>query len=187
MAITTKRLFMSIASSRGGRLLILWTVALFLLGGMLFAIRSTRSPLNDPDMAYQRPGFLDAHGAPFPAPQVTAGIPSPGTRAVVFFTRPELLARLEGGLLTGPLIRDDAALAVVVAGTLPTAEAAGVHVVADPDGRLAKAYDMPIPRDGGPPVGYAIVDSQGRVRYRTLDPEMEEHLWEVQTMLRDTP
>ncbi|PLS75598.1 MAG: hypothetical protein CYG61_06425 [Actinobacteria bacterium] len=43
------------------------------------------------------------------------------------------------------------------------------------------------PRDGGPPTGYAVIDSEGRVRYRTLDPEVVDHLGEVAAILRATP
>jgi hypothetical protein len=36
-------------------------------------------------------------------------------------------------------------------------------------------------------VGYAVVDSAGRVRYRTLDPSLINGLAEVETILRATP
>ncbi len=71
---------------------------------------------------------------------------------------------------------------VVVAGS--TAPCGPVErVVADPGGRLAATYGMREPREGGPPVGYAVVDETGQIRYRTLDPEVTDLLGEVDTIL----
>ncbi len=187
-------------SSRRWQLLLVWFAAVLLLGGLLLLAQLRRNPLDDPNLAYERPGFLDAHGRPFPAPVMVDGVPSPGSRAVVFFTRPERASRLSAALAARPSLRERARIAIVVSGPMPPgdlpAEAfvadyqagvAGVPVVADPSGRLAAAYQVPVPRDGGPPVGYAVVDRAGRVRYRTLDPEMHEHLDEVETIVRATP
>lgn len=63
----------------------------------------------------------------------------------------------------------------------------GVPVVEDPSGELATRLAIRHPRDGGPPVGYAVVDRAGRVRYRTLDPTVADNLDEVETMVRATP
>lgn len=52
-----------------------------------------------------------------------------------------------------------------------------------PHDNLAEAYGMRSPSDGGPPVGYAVVDGQGRIRYRTLDPTVATELPEVATIL----
>lgn len=177
-----------------------WLAAAVLLGGALVAARLATNPLDDPDLAHQRPGFLDALGPPFPAAHVADGVPSPGSRAVVFFTRPERASRLSAALATRPSLQDRARLAVVVSGAMPPGDMpgeafvadpqpdlAGVPMLADPAGHLAVAYRMPVPRDRGPPVGYAIVDRAGRVRYRTLDPEMARHLDEVETVVKATP
>jgi alkyl hydroperoxide reductase subunit AhpC len=56
-------------------------------------------------------------------------------------------------------------------------------VLGDPDGAVAKAYGMRVPRGGGPPVGYAVVDAAGAIRYRTLDPAVAERLREVGTIV----
>ena len=53
----------------------------------------------------------------------------------------------------------------------------------DPDGSVAEAYGMRSPRGGGPPVGYALVDAHGAIRYRTLDPDVADQLGEVGTMV----
>lgn len=55
--------------------------------------------------------------------------------------------------------------------------------MADPTGRLARGFGMRIPRDGGPPVGYALIDRAGLIRYRTLDAAMADQLREVATMV----
>jgi len=57
-------------------------------------------------------------------------------------------------------------------------------VKVDPEGRTAALYGMRVPADGGPPVGYAVVDAENRVRYRTLDPDPAGNTREVMTILR---
>lgn len=58
-----------------------------------------------------------------------------------------------------------------------------VATLNDPAGRLAPAYGLHRPRSGGPSVGYAMVDGRGRVRCRTIDPTVDEHLAEVATIV----
>lgn len=174
-------------STRQKQFLSLWLLAAFGLGSALVVARFNRSRLADPNPALQRPGFLDAHGAPFSAPRVTDAIPTPGMRAVIFFTRPQFALSLEQRLATDFTLRSLAQVAVVVGGEPPANKDLAAPVIADPEGRLAAAYLMPRPRDGGFPVGYAIVDRAGRVRYRTLSPHVDERLGEVATMLRATP
>ena len=62
-----------------------------------------------------------------------------------------------------------------------------VEVVVDPDGRLADAVALPTPVDGGPGIGYAVVDSQRQVRYSTLDPAYLVNAFEVTTILKWVP
>jgi len=151
--------------------------------GVLLAVaRASAGPLDDPDPAHQRPGQLDLGELPVPAPPVTEGIPAPGREAVVFFVRPAGLAPLCEALADADL-DEESSLVAVVAG--PGARcSAGVAVVADPQGRLADAYGLRRPADAGVPVGYAVVDEAGQIRYRTLDPEIEDLLGEVETILR---
>ncbi len=164
-----------------------WLIAAVVLGGALLAAQTGQNPLNDPDLAHQRPGFLDALGPPFPAPAVTGAIPRAGSRAVIFFTRPELAAPLSAALVGQPSLRSRAEVAMVVSGETPAGQVAGAPLVVDPSGRLAAAFKLSTPRDGGPPVGYAIVDRSGRVRYWTLDPFVTTQLEEVETMVKATP
>ena len=60
-------------------------------------------------------------------------------------------------------------------------------MLGDPDGAVAKAYGMRVPRAGGPPVGYAVVDAAGAIRYRTIDTAVAERLREVGTIVSALP
>lgn len=155
--------------------------------GLLLAVaRSAEGPLDDADQAWQRPGFLDAGRRRAPAPTVAAGIPAPGRPTVVLFVRPgDARAELCHALAASALPRR-AATAVVVAGSPDGCPAAGA-VVGDPDGGVARAYGMRRPRGGGAPVGYAVVDADGAIRYRTLDPGVAGQLGEVGTIVEALP
>lgn len=65
----------------------------------------------------------------------------------------------------------------------PVPDLGGPPVQVDAQGRLAALYDMRRPRDGGPPVGYAAVGSDGTIRYRTQDPGVADGLTEVRTIV----
>ncbi|HJT03612.1 MAG TPA: hypothetical protein VJ757_08290 [Pseudonocardiaceae bacterium] len=160
-------------------LVAVWLVAAAACAVLLGVVQAFRGPADDPDPAYERPGVLDLGMLPAPAPMVTARLPRPGRPAVVFFERPGRLAALCGAL-PGTELTTSAEVVVVTTG--PTAGCGGVPVVADPLARIAKAYGMRIPIDGGPPVGYAVVDRSGLIRYRTLAPELSE-LYEVSVIL----
>lgn len=165
---------------RGGRGLIgVWLVAAVASVALLVVIQLFQGPADDPDPAYQRPGVLDLAALPAPAPAVTPQLPRPGRPAVVFFERPDSLAALCAAL-PGTGLTGEAELVVVASG--PVTECGAVPVVADPAGRIAQGYGMRTPIDRGPPVGYAVVDATGSIRYRTLAPEISE-LQEVSVML----
>jgi hypothetical protein len=173
------------ARRRRRRLLAVWLIAVGGLGILLLVAQAARSPLDDADPSLQRPGFLDAFGRPTLAPAVTSGVPEPGRRAVVLFVRPALVVPLCRALGARPSLGRRAALAMV--SPTPGGACPEAPVVADPGGSLGLSYRLRRPRDGGPPVGYAVVDSAGRVRYRTLDPSLINGLAEVETILRATP
>lgn len=59
--------------------------------------------------------------------------------------------------------------------------------VLDPRQVLAQAVDLPRPNDGGPGVGYAIVDSTRTVQYSTLDPSWPTNGFEAATIVGATP
>lgn len=164
----------------GRGLLAMWLLAAVVLGGLLVIAQLFRSPLDDPDPAYQRPGILDLGAVPVPAPAVTGDIPRHGRPAVVFFDRRSLLPGLCQALAGTRLAATADLVIVTPAGG---AGCGALPVVEDSDGGLAEAYGMRAPSDGGPPVGYAVVDGQGRIRYRTLDPTVAAQLPEVATIL----
>ena len=171
------------AEERRKKLLALWVGVAVLFGALLGVARATRTGLDDPDPAWQRPGFLDAGPLPQPAPRLSAGLPRPGRPAVVFFVRPEGVAELCHSLATHRL-GQSAELVIVVSGP---GRCPGVTALEDPSGALARAYGLRDPRNGAIPVGYAVVDGQGRIRYRTLDPTMAEELDEVDTVVGALP
>lgn len=168
---------------RRKKLLALWLGVAVLFGALLGLARATRTGLDDSDPAWQRPGFLDAGPLPQPAPRFSADLPRPGRPAVVFFVRPEGVAELCQSLAAHRL-RESADLVIVVS---DTGRCPGVTALEDPSGALARVYGLRDPADGGTPVGYAIVDGQGGIRYRTLDPTMAEELDEVGTVLGALP
>lgn len=165
------------------RLAAVWMAVAAAFAALLFAAQGTKSGLDDPDPSRQRSGFLDAGSLPQPAPQLTAALPRGGRRAVVFFVGHEQVGGLCDVLSAGDLAAR-ADLVVVVAGAR---RCAGATVVRDPSGGLARRYGLRRPRSDGPRVGYAIVDRQGNIRYRTLDPSVAHELSEVETILRATP
>jgi len=163
--------------SRRGLVEVWVTAALGL--GLLLTVASARGPLDDPDPARQRPGFLGDGGVTPPA--VAVGVPTPGRRAVVFFVRPAQIGGLCRALPTSSL-GAKASLAVVVSSS---ADCPGQATLVVDSGDIARRFGMPTPVDGGPPVGYALIDTSGRIRYRTLDPRGAGGLDEVATMLAD--
>lgn len=124
-------------------------------------------------------------GRPTPAPQVSPGWPVAGRPGVVFFVRPRFLVPLCQAIAATPSLGSRAELAVVSSQASATCTA--LLAVTDGDGSLAAGFGMRRPRDGGPPVGYAVVDRTGRVRYRTLDPGVVSGLREVEAIVKALP
>lgn len=163
-------------------LVAVWLSMLAMFGALLFAANASKSGLDDPDPALQRPGFLDAGGLPQPARAITSAVPRKGRRAVVFFVRPGTVGSLCRALGKDQIM-ERADVVVVVSGPGLCRRFATVN---DRQTKLARDYRMRRPRAGGPPVGYAIVDSSRQIRYRTLDPGAAARLPEVDTILRAT-
>ncbi|MDP8931134.1 MAG: hypothetical protein M3O70_21815 [Actinomycetota bacterium] len=138
------------------------------------------APLDDPDPARQRTGVpIPAEAAAVVADLGLPGDPM-GTRpVVVVFDRalPDA-ARLRAWTRAVP-----SGIGVVLVVPRGGTAAGPVPVVADPREKVADSLGMPRPVDAGPPVGYAIVDRQARVRYRTLDPQYLAHSFELRPML----
>lgn len=142
---------------------------------VIVALVRPPGPLDDPDPAYQRDGLLLA-GPVLPAE--VAGVEFGRRPVVLVFVRqppePSDLASWAARVPAGIDIR------VVLA--QPYAPELPVPAVVDPRNRLADAVAMPQPVDGGPPVGYAVVDSDRVVRYATLDPDYLRNAFEIATI-----
>lgn len=167
------------------KLFAVWLAVTIIFGGLLALAEHFRNRLDDPDQAQQRPGFL-LPASSVKAPNAIPGFPRPGHRLVVFFVR-----SVEGQLLFHDLaLQSDLAAeadAVLVAwdGRSPRITQGLSAVIPDKDGQIARAYGMNQPLDGGYPVGYALVDGDGFLRYRTLDPHCVGmgHNYEVKALL----
>jgi len=139
-------------------------------------------PLDDPSRGEQRPGFLiDPDEA-----RVVRGldIPAPiGVRPVfvAFGRQPPDPAELRDGLED---VAPGVASVLVLARGSGGGAATGVPVVLDARGRVADAVGLDSPRDGGPPIGYALIDRSARVRYATLDPTWTRQGFEVALITR---
>ncbi|CAN5484419.1 hypothetical protein BH20ACT2_BH20ACT2_03940 [soil metagenome] len=162
-------------------LVIVWCAAALFFGVLLALARATDGPLDDPDPAFQRPGFLDVGVLPEPAPVLDDVVTFGGHRTVVFFERVERLDGLCDALAQSAFGPDVQVVVVSDNQTGADTCAPDVPVVAAP--ALADRYGIRSPRGGGSPVGYAIVDDDGLIRYRTLDPAMPSLLGEVETIL----
>lgn len=159
----------------------IWLGAVAILGLLVAVSHATREGADDPDPARQRPGILDVGDLPAPAPELRPGVPASGVPSVVFFAGRKLdeLCRALNGRTWQP-----ASTEVYVVTDLPRNRCGtDVEVVEGSVSRAANAFGLPRPRDGKSPLGYAIVDERGFIRYRTLDPGTPTLLAEVDTML----
>lgn len=143
-----------------------WPAAVFAAAVAVLAVVVTLvvrgpGPLDDPSAADQRDGLLLSGPT---LPEQVAGIRFGGRPVVVLFERTEP---------QGPAVerwkraveRSGADLVVLLPG--PRAR------------EVAEAVGMPTPVDGGPAVGYAVVDPSRTVRYATLDPSYPRNAFEV--------
>lgn len=175
---------------RAGVRVVLGGVVVCLLMVLAVLLGSGPGPLDQPDAARQRDGLvLDG---PTAEPTV-AGVHLRSLPNVLLFVRdPPDAAVLDDWRRSLPPV---ARVSVVVQGSRPTEDArevspAGtvgqVSSVQDPEGRLAAAVGLPQSIDGGPGIGYAVVDAQGVVRYSTLDPAWADNAFELATILGAT-
>lgn len=144
-------------------------------------------PLDQPDPADQRNGLLLT--GPTVEPSLP-GVPPRDGPTVLLFVRsapqPSVLRQWRDTLPATTHV----VLVVQEPGSDPSSEASAAHalnagadLIGDPDGRLATAVDLPEPVDGGPGVGYAVIDSDRVVRYATLDPRWPENAFELDTIV----
>lgn len=163
-----------------------WLAVALLFGGLLALAEHFRNRLDDPDPAKQRPGYLLPAGS-VKAPNVLVGFPRPGRRLIVFFVR-----SVDDQLLFHDLaLQSDLAAAADIVLVTPDGRSPRITnglsaVLPDREGQIARAYGLDQPIDGGYPVGYALVDGSGFLRYSTLDPHCvgRGHNYEVKALLR---
>ena len=171
------------------KLIAVWVGVALLFAGLLTLAELSRNAKDDRDLAYQRPGTL-LPPATLRAPDVLPGYPRTGQRLAVLFARSvddqllfhDLAFQSDLDLLADIVI-------VTLDGRTPELTQGLNAIVADPDGRIAQAYGLRTPRDGGYPIGYALVDGEGFIRHRTLDPHCigMGHSLEIKALLRAIP
>lgn len=138
------------------QMVLLWLACAVLFGGLLAWAESSRNPKDDPDPARQRGVYLHS---PRPAPSVIPGFPRQGKRLAVIFVRSAREQMLFHDLALQSDITSLGDLVIVTAdGSVPDVRQGLEAVVADRAGAIVKAYRLERPRDGGYPVGYALVD-----------------------------
>lgn len=152
----------------GRKLFVAWIAVGIVLGGLLFVAERSRNAKDDPDPAWQRPGFLSP---PRPATRVGDTFPRAGRPLAMIFVRTAKGQSLFHDLsLQGDLTALGDVVVVTADGSMPAIRSGIASVVHDPRGQLARSFALRTPRDGGYPVGYALVDRAGMLRYATLDP-----------------
>lgn len=145
------------------------------LAYVVLALVRPPGPLDQPDPARQRDGLLLEGPA---VPQSVAGVRFGDRPVVLLFERQA--PRAEDLRAWTRSLPAEADVRLVL--PAPTQALLPVMVVSDPAGALAAAVGLPTPVDGGRGVGYAVVDAQRVVRYRTLDPSWPGNGFEVATI-----
>lgn len=153
-----------------------WLASASVLSVVVIALVGGPGPLDDPHQGDQRAGFLiDADEARDIRSLGLPGRPVGRRPLLLAFARQPPSAQAVRTALAG--VPDAFARFLV----LPEAATARpVPTIADPSGRIAQAVGIAEPKDGGAPIGYAMVDASGRVRYVTLDPRWPDHADEIE-------
>lgn len=161
-----------------------WLSTALVMGALLGLAEGRRNPLNDPDQAWQRTGvLLPARSEPAP---VIGSSHSLGRRRVIVFARSLKGRHLFPDLADQSDLTGDADLVVVTLdGSRPMIEWGIDDFLTDRDGSLANAFRFRSPIDGEYPVGYTLIDGEGFIRYRTLDPGFDRRAWEIKLLLSE--
>lgn len=140
-------------------------------------------PLDEATLANQRNGLL--RGGPVLPAQV-AGVRFGASPVVLLFVRrPPDRADVETYAAALPAaVRLDVVVQEPDSGATAAPEGLPGTVVPDPAGALARAVQLPEPNDGGPGVGYAVVDADRVVQYSTLDPSWPTNGFEAATIVK---
>ena len=132
---------------------VMFVVPAVLLSLVIALVVRGPGPLDDPNPAYQRDGLVQS------GPQL------PSELAGVRFGARPVVVLFERAAPVGPRF-DQWRKQVTAHGTQLVIALAGTQA----SSLLSQAVKLRTPRDGGAPVGYAIVDAKAQVRYATLDP-----------------
>ncbi|HSF67686.1 MAG TPA: hypothetical protein VLA67_09695 [Nitrospiraceae bacterium] len=163
------------------RYVAIWLAVALSMGVALAVAEHRRNALNDPDQAWERTGLL-LPAKTYQAPSL--GV-APGRPVVVFFARSLSDGYLFHDLADQSDLASMSALVVVTPdGSRPVIQTGIQRFVSDGDGSLAAAAGLHRPIDGGYPVGYALIDSDGYLRFRTLDPGFGQRAWEIKLLLK---
>ena len=138
-----------------------FAVSAVVLSALVIVFGTNNGPLDDPNQAFQRDGALH-NGTQLPNRIGGSSV------VVVLFVRRQPPGQPFAQWRAG-ITQNGSRLVVAVAGQPGTSA-------------LRDAVGMRRPNDGGPPVGYAIVDRSRRVRYATLDPAYFDHASEVELL-----
>lgn len=160
--------------------LIFWLAGAVALAVLVFAVIRDPGPLDDANEGDQRAGFLIDPDEARTVPELQLpGDPVGRRPVVVIFDRrvppPEQLRQFARQAPDGVAVV--LVVPTPVRGSPPVPS--GVRLLTRTDGEIAEAVGIPEPRDGGAPVGYAVIDDDARVRYATLDPAYLEHGFEL--------
>jgi hypothetical protein len=164
-----------------------WVAAAVVLGAGLLIEEATRNPLDAANPIRERIGM--AGYSSMPVPKVAGTVE--GERTAVLFVR----AAQADSVCTWASQRHLGKVTMVVVAP-EDVDCKGVPLTVDADRKLADAFGMRKPKDGGYPVGFALLDSAGGLRYTTLARDYEKrnwwdrHLyrsdrWEMQTVLKE--
>lgn len=152
--------------------IIAWGVLAGLLGAVVIAVIGPPGPLDDPSPGDQRPGILT---------------PADDARTVPPGLLPEqVIGRRPVLVVFDRVTPDTGRLRTFIK---PAGRRFAVRVVLPgaPGERVAAAIGMARPKDGGPPIGFALIDADRRVRYATIDPTYLEHGDELGTVAGAIP
>lgn len=154
-----------------------------LLAAVVLTVVHRPGPLDERTLADQRYGLL--RNGPV-LPSSVLGVDFGGHPVVLLFLRaatdPSDVGRFAAALPSRVRLR-----IVVQSAAAGEPGSLSAPVVRDPAMVLARAVDLPHPNNGGPGVGYAVVDSTRTVQYSTLDPSWPTNGFEAATITGARP
>jgi hypothetical protein len=169
------------------RMVAVWAATAVVLGAGLLTEQATRNGMDAAKPIRERIGM--ANYSAFAAPAVSGVVK--GKRTAILFVRSQQANSVCDWAAGTPL--GDVTMVVVAPENV---DCKGLPLSIDPDRKLADGFGMRRSKDDGYPVGFALLDSSGGLRYTTLARDYEKrnwwdrHLyrrdrWEMQTVLKE--